>query len=130
LLAGWNAGRSSVHDGFARGQPEFFGNAVEAGQAIDVMEFLWASLALFDDETTVDITEEGRRLRGFCRSRRKPPTVNPSGAAGRSAWSSTLVAGLELAKQGDVVLGQGEISRLSFLTRSTAACHDRRRGRC
>jgi hypothetical protein len=26
----------------------------------------------------------------------------------RSAWSSTLIAGLELAKQGDVVPGQGE----------------------
>jgi chromatin segregation and condensation protein Rec8/ScpA/Scc1 (kleisin family) len=26
----------------------------------------------------------------------------------RSAWSSTFIAGLELAKQGDVVLGQGE----------------------
>ena len=25
----------------------------------------------------------------------------------RSAWSSTLIAGLELAKQGEVVLGQG-----------------------
>ena len=28
----------------------------------------------------------------------------------RSAWSSTFIAGLELAKQGDVVLGQGGIS--------------------
>jgi chromatin segregation and condensation protein Rec8/ScpA/Scc1 (kleisin family) len=26
----------------------------------------------------------------------------------RSAWSSTFIAGLELAKQGTVVLGQGE----------------------
>jgi hypothetical protein len=33
---------------FARGAPEVFGISVEAGQAIDVIEFLWASLTQFD----------------------------------------------------------------------------------
>jgi segregation and condensation protein A len=51
------------HDVFACGQPEIFGNAVEAGQAIDIVEFLWASLALFDDETAVDTTEVYRARR-------------------------------------------------------------------
>jgi hypothetical protein len=42
----------------------------------------------------------------------------------RSAWSSTLIAGLELAKPGDVVLGQGKISKRSMSPRRdlTNAC--------
>jgi hypothetical protein len=51
-LAGWLERRPQLgHDVFARGQPEILGNSVEAGQAIDVVEFLWGSLALFDDDT-------------------------------------------------------------------------------
>jgi segregation and condensation protein A len=42
------------HDVFDRGRPAIFGIAVEAGPAIDVTEFLWASLALFDDEAPTD----------------------------------------------------------------------------
>jgi hypothetical protein len=33
---------------FAHGGPELFGVSGETGQAVDVVEFLWASLALFD----------------------------------------------------------------------------------
>jgi hypothetical protein len=46
-----------------------------------------------------------------------PPVIAESEAREklrrRSAWSSTLIAGLELAKQGNVVLGQRVISRQS-----------------
>jgi segregation and condensation protein A len=43
-------------DVFVRGRPEMFGVAVGAGSTIDVTEFLWASLALFDDEAPPDTT--------------------------------------------------------------------------
>ena len=49
-LAGWLERRPQLgHDVFARAQPEVFGVSVEAGQAVDVIEFLWASMALFDE---------------------------------------------------------------------------------
>jgi segregation and condensation protein A len=44
------------HDVFARGRPELFGVAVDAGPAIDMTEFLWTSLALFEDEELPDTT--------------------------------------------------------------------------
>ena len=136
-LAGWLERRPQLgHDVFARGQPEIFGVSVEAGQAVDVVEFLWASLALFDDETAAaDIATvyqarpfelyqvaeardrilrllaaapDGGSLERFLPD---PTDIPESGARGtlrlRSAWSSTFIAGLELAKQGEVVLGQG-----------------------
>jgi segregation and condensation protein A len=135
-LAGWLERRPQRgHDVFTRGQPEFFANAVAAGKAIDVMEFLWASLALFADETAID-TSEVYRARPFelyqvaeARARIRRLLVEaPEGAPlerflpdpagnlasekwrkirGRSGWASTFIAGLELAKQGEVVLGQG-----------------------
>ena len=50
-LAGWLQRRPQLgHDVFARGRPEVFGVSVDAGPAIDVIDFLWASLAQFDDE--------------------------------------------------------------------------------
>ena len=118
---------------FARGQPEMLGHAVEAGQAIDVVEFLGASLALFDDETTVDTTEV-YRARPFApyqvaeaRDRilrllagmpgggpldQFLPDLPADGSdpwrtlQRRSGWASTFIASLELAKQGDVALAQ------------------------
>jgi segregation and condensation protein A len=136
-LAGWLERRSQLrHDVFTRGQTEVFGISVEAGQAIDVVEFLWASLALFDDETAADtaniyrprpfelyqvaeardrimrILAEAPEGAPFERFLPAPPEIADSQShralRRRSAWSSTLIAGLELAKQGDVVLGQGE----------------------
>jgi hypothetical protein len=54
-LAGWLERRPQLgHDVFARGAPEIFGLSVEAGQAVDVIEFLWASLALFDEPDQPD----------------------------------------------------------------------------
>jgi segregation and condensation protein A len=134
------------HDVFVRGHPpsraqspEMFGMSVEAGPPIEVIEFLWASLALFDDLETPEtraqyrprpielyaVAEARDRIRrrlaetpdGASLDRFLPdpsdPLKPPENAAladlrRRSAWSSTFVAGLELAKQGEVVLEQGE----------------------
>jgi len=133
-LAGWLERRPHLgRDVFARGRPEFFGVSVEAGQAIDVVEFLWASMALFDDaEATETETETIYQPRLFpelypvaeARARILQRLADlpdggplgallpePSGAKASelrrcSAWSSTLAASLELAKQGDVKLAQ------------------------
>jgi segregation and condensation protein A len=135
-LAGWLEQRPQLgHDVFARGQPELFGISIEAGPAIDVMEFLWASLVLFDAEAVPDTamtyqpaplrphTVAQARERILRRLKEQPEGValdqllpdespdagEPSRRARlqRSGWATTFVAGLELAKQGDVVLGQG-----------------------
>jgi segregation and condensation protein A len=135
-LAGWLERRPQLgHDVFVRGPPEIFGNADEIGQAIDGVEFLWASLALFDDDSAVDTTAIYRarpfELYAVAEARDRILRLlaeTPEGApldrflpepAGdlqreiwtkirlRSGWASTFIAGLELAKQGEVVLGQG-----------------------
>ena len=139
-LAGWLQRRPQLgHDVFARGRPEVFGVSVDAGPAIDVIEFLWASLARFDDDSTMpDDTESvyrparlalctvaeardrilrrlahspGGATLGQCLPEQYLPA--PPAAAEiqsvlrrRSAWASTLVASLELARQGNVALGQ------------------------
>jgi segregation and condensation protein A len=118
-----------------RGRPEVFGVSVEAGSAIDVVEFLWASMALFDDEAEPDTATvyrpvhfdlytvadaRDRILRLLEAAPRGPPLDRflrdlperadhePRGELRRrSAWSSTFLARLELARQGDVALGQG-----------------------
>ena len=135
-LAGWLERRPQLgHEVFARGQPELFGVSVEAGPAIDVIEFLWASLARFDDEPAgpdkatlyrparLDLyTVAEARDRILRRLADSPDDATlgqclpapPAAIDGeiqpelcrRSAWASTLVAGLELARQGDVVMGQ------------------------
>jgi segregation and condensation protein A len=135
-LAGWLARRPQRgHDVFGRGQPEMFGVSVEAGPALDVVEFLWASLALFDDadpraETApvyqaqpfapypvaeararilrlLEAAPDGGFLERFLPD--AAASAEPPGGATlrrRSAWASTFIAGLELARQGAVVLGQ------------------------
>ena len=50
-LAGWLERRPQLgRDVFARGQPELLGTSFEPAHQVDVIEFLWASLALFDDD--------------------------------------------------------------------------------
>jgi segregation and condensation protein A len=137
-LAGWLERRPQLgHDVFGRCRPEIFGVSVAARQAVDVVEFLWASLALFDDDTAAADTATFYQARPFelytvaeARERiLRRLAAAPEGATLerflpelaktserevwakirlRSAWSSTFIAGLELAKQGEVVLGQGE----------------------
>jgi segregation and condensation protein A len=142
-LALWLTRRPQLgHDVFARGRPpsraqspEIFGVSLDAGPAIDVVEFLWASLALFDNEAPPDTatayqpaplalhTVALARARILRRLNAMPDgapleqllpedSSEPSDATHRalrrrSGWATTFVAGLELAKQGEVVLGQG-----------------------
>ncbi len=50
-LAGWLDRRPQLgRDVFARGRPEVFGLVSETVPVLDVIEFLWSSLALFDDD--------------------------------------------------------------------------------
>jgi segregation and condensation protein A len=136
-LALWLEQRPQLgHDVFARGRPELFGVSVEVGPTIDVIEFLWASLTLFDDETPPDTAMTYQpaplRLHTVAQARERilqrlqdqpegvaldqllpdeaPDADEPSRRTRlrRSGWAATLVAGLELAKQGEVALGQGE----------------------
>jgi segregation and condensation protein A len=135
-LAAWLERRPQLgRDVFARGKPEVFGVSVEPTPDLDVIEFLWASLALFDDgEPAPDTRAVYRppplalypvgeaRARILHRLAEAPGEVAfekllpdaPERTEGealpvlqlRSAWSSTFVASLELAKQGDVVVAQ------------------------
>ena len=103
---------------------------------VDVVEFLWASLALLDDDLPPPDTAASYRparlglhavpdarariLRHMagrtdaCRLDQLLPDAPGPGAApedalrGRSRWTSTFTASLELAKQGDVALTQDE----------------------
>ena len=135
-LAVWLERRPQLgHNGFARGRPEVFGVSVEAGPAIDVIEFLWASLALFDDtpEPAIAPLYQPRRfalypitmareriLRRLAETPDGGPlgtfvpdvtdaaaTTSEPGLWRRSAWSSSFVASLELAKEGELQLAQG-----------------------
>jgi segregation and condensation protein A len=136
-LAGWLARRPQLgRDVFARGRPEGFGGSLEAGAVIDVVEFLWASLALFDDEvppvtTTAyqpaplalhSVAEARARIRrrlsaqpdGVPLDQLLPDASPDAGDASRRAlhrragWATTFVAGLELARQGTLVMAQGD----------------------
>jgi len=102
---------------------------------VDVVEFLWAGLALFDDTpkptTTASayrppwldlysVVEAQERIRRVLADASNPTPMQhllpPDDAAGegraqsplrrRSGWASTLVACLELAKQGQVATAQ------------------------
>jgi segregation and condensation protein A len=136
-LAAWLDRRPQLgRDVFTRGQPpEEFDLSVEGGPEIDVIEFLWASMALFDDgDPGPDISETYRprwrdlysvpeaRARILKRLAEAPDGLPldqllPEGAAAadvqaepalklRAAWASTFIASLELAKQGEAALAQ------------------------
>jgi segregation and condensation protein A len=132
-LAAWLERRPLLgHDVFPRGRPELFGISVDGGQAIDVVAFLWASLELFDDGSAAPDTAiiyrpvhlelfnvadaRERILRrladapgGASLDQLLPNDIEPESRPAirrRSAWSSTFVASLELARQGDVALHQ------------------------
>ena len=122
------------HDVFGCGQPAALGIAIEAEPTLDVIEFLWASLALFDDMPNADTrtayqpvqldlyaVAEARdrilrrltevpgetaldQLLPDCQDNAGPAARSP--LRQRSGWSSTLVASLELARQGELTLRQ------------------------
>jgi segregation and condensation protein A len=136
-LAAWLDRRPHLgRDVLTRGQPpEEFDPSAEGGPEIDVIEFLWASMALFDDgDPGPDISETYRpgwrelysvadaRARILKRLASAPDGLplekllpEDSATAGisaepalkeRAAWASTFVASLELAKQGEAALAQ------------------------
>ncbi len=141
-LAGWLERRPQLGcDVFARGRPEFTALLGDAGPVVanrhevDVVEFLWAGLALFDDTpkptTTAppyrppwldlhSVVEARDRIRHVLSEASDPAPMQrllpPGDAAGegaaqsplrrRSGWASTLIACLELAKQGQVATAQ------------------------
>lgn len=132
-LAAWLERRPQLgHAVFARGRPEWVGTIGDTEHEVDVIEFLWASMALFDADLPAaetaaryrpvwldlhgvpDARERIRRLmagrpEGAALSWLLPapePDAVPSRLKQRSAWTSTFVASLELAKQGNVELTQ------------------------
>jgi segregation and condensation protein A len=136
-LALWLERRPQLgRDVFPRGRPEIPGVAVDAAPAIDVIEFLWASMALFDDAPAAETAAVYRpplldlstvaeaRARILQRLSENPeggpldrflPEMSEDAQSEacrklrrRSAWSSTFVASLELAKQGEAALTQEE----------------------
>jgi segregation and condensation protein A len=119
------------HDVFARGRPEFIGTMMGVALEIDVIAFLWASMALFEDDgEAVDTASlyrppwldlysipdaHARILRlmadapgGQPLDRFLPDMPPRGGLWRRSAWTSVFAASLELAKQGTVALAQGD----------------------
>ena len=144
--AGWSAGRSSGATCLPAASRRSSALRSRPGRRSTWSEFLWASLALFDDETAAADTATVYQARPFelyavaeARDRilrllaaapdggslerfLPDPPARPESEAReklrrRSAWSSTFIAGLELAKQGDVVLGQGGDFEPSMLPR-------------
>jgi segregation and condensation protein A len=137
-LASWLEDRPQLcQDVFARGQPELIGSLSRSRHEVDVVAFLWACLTLFDDGAAdADTTEiytppwHGLHSAGAARHRilRLLPLAPHGAALGaflppvpaeddrpdrttlrrRSAWSSTLVASLELSRQGVIELRQEE----------------------
>ena len=100
-LAAWLDRRPHLgRDVFARGQPpEGFDLSVdEAGPEIDVIEFLWASMALFDDgDPGPDVSETYRPRWRDLYSIRGGPRADPEtsgGDAGRAAARTTPAGGV------------------------------------
>ena len=135
-LASWLDARPQLgFDVFPRGRPEVLGTCLEPAHQADVVEFLWASMALFDDgardaDTGVvyrppwhDLHRplearqrilamlaslpDGATLDRFLPAAETEEPISAHGALRRrSAWASTLLAGLELAREGDIALIQ------------------------
>ena len=89
-LASWLDRRPQLGcDVFARGQPELVGTTVETDYEVDVIEFLWAGLALFDDADA----RHGYRLAlpadlvrpAFCPGSPRPHPAAAGRGAGRRA---------------------------------------------
>ena len=146
-LAAWLKARPQLgRDVFVRGQPKIMG-AFSVEHEIDVIEFLWAAMELFDDDLPEPDTAiryrpqwldlhsiPAARLRilrllGECPdgcpldqmlpeqvgdAEGKMETVSKR----RSAWTSTFVAGLELAKQGHIALDQTKAFSLIYVSRA------------
>jgi segregation and condensation protein A len=150
-LAAWLDAQPQLgRDVFARGQPERVGVSVVAGHEATVIEFLWAAMALFDDapsdpdaapryrpqpldlHAVADARTRIMRLLaagpdGQTLDRLLPERTGRAGGGTttalkrRSAWASTFVASLELAKAGQVRLAQDEASSMVHVRPATNA---------
>ena len=148
--AAWLSDRPVLgQDVFACGAPDRLGTYVEAEDEVDVIAFLWASLALFEDDaeeldtvaryrpTWTDLYSvaeardrilcflgeggDGEALEHFLPE--QPSPAEPSATNPLrlpSAWATTFSASLELAKLGDVVLAQAEVFAPVHVGRRTA----------
>jgi len=137
-LASWLERRRQLgRDVFARGQPELLGTSVGLQHQVDVIEFLWASMALFTDGaddgetpavyrpprldlwTALDARARILQLLGEApddapldrflpeiSTQAEIETPAPLPLRRRAAVASTLIAGLELARDGVVALHQ------------------------
>jgi segregation and condensation protein A len=133
-LATWlNARPQLGQDVFARGAPELLGALAQTDHQLDVIEFLWATIELLDD-AAVDTDPVYRPfqidLHKVSEARDRifrlvvqavqtkllqdlvPPTTGldrsdaKSVRRHKSGWTSTFVAALEMAKQGEISLAQ------------------------
>ncbi|WP_286839983.1 ScpA family protein [Acidiphilium sp. 34-64-41] len=125
-------------DVFARGRSEAIGSVAGSSIEVDMIAFLWACLEQFDDPADAvdtrpiyrlpaldlyDIPEARDRIMRLLAesgealsldqllpdpNQQTAPPETQTRLRRRSAWSSTFVASLELAKQGDVALAQAE----------------------
>lgn len=144
-LAAWLDRRPLLgRDVFARGHPEWPGLPATPGDEVDVVAFLWASMALFETGDGVDTSvvyrpprfdlhsvaaarahilrllaeaPDGGPLDGFLL---RTPEKQDTPLRRRSAWTTAFAASLELARQGDVALAQDGAFRP--ITVSRALC--------
>ncbi len=135
-LAAWLDQRPQLgRDVFGRGMPGRIGLSGGVQPEVDVVEFLWACLALFEDkasrtDTTPAYQPKPLRLHSIADARARilrllaatkggqplgqllpnAPATQDNASQSRlmecSAWASTFAASLELAKQGEVALDQ------------------------
>ncbi len=135
-LAAWLDQRPQLgRDVFGRGAPEGAAAPHGARHEVDVVEFLWACLALFEDpadraDTTSVCQPKQMALHSVADARARilrllaaagdgqplgrllphapaaQDTASRNEVMARSAWASTFTASLELAKQGEVTLDQ------------------------
>ncbi len=128
-LMAWLGRRTQLgHDVFARGRPEPLARTLGREPDVDVVEFLWASLNLFDDDLArpqtyatyrpvwddlFPVAEARARIMqrlassgGQSMERLLPDRPAASRLQKRSRWTSTFVASLELAKQGALLMEQ------------------------
>lgn len=138
-LSTWLDQRPQIgRDAFARGRSEPVGEAATGPIEVDMIAFLWACLAQFDDPAEAADTRPTYRIPALdlysvpeARERilrllsasdtsltldqllpepsEEPAVHPPSNLRRRSAWTSTFVAGLELARQGELVCAQDNL---------------------
>lgn len=137
-LANWLDQRPQLgRDVFGRGQPEAVGRVTSGRIEIDMIAFLWACLAQLGDpadaiDTSATYRIDALDLHSIPQARDRilrlladtggalgldqllpvatedSPAPPPTTLRRRSAWTSTFVAGLELARQGALILDQDE----------------------